>query len=50
MSNIYVVTGASGSGKTTIAQAIAKQGEWRMANVYWRYRGMCNRCRCTFDR
>ncbi|MER2007154.1 MAG: hypothetical protein ABS939_06840 [Psychrobacillus sp.] len=28
MSNIYVVTGASGSGKTTIAQAIAKQGEW----------------------
>lgn len=26
---IYLITGASGSGKTTIAQNIAKQGMWR---------------------
>jgi guanylate kinase len=28
MSNIYLITAPSGAGKTTIAQALAKQGEW----------------------
>jgi guanylate kinase len=29
MSNIYVITAPSGAGKTTIAQAIARYGEWQ---------------------
>ena len=28
MSNVYIITAPSGAGKTTIAQAIAKAGDW----------------------